>query len=235
MASTNDLVDSKIELVDGSAASGDLSLKRRWLSNLQKSATLIWNDRAWQFKLVEDPAFPFDPAVLNPLPGDFGSFEMLGAGVWNTAPRGAPLTPIHTGEMSVLKHGSEGTRTGIPRYFCVRYYQGPTGPYLQGVPFVELYPNPPAATTLVLSYLLKTPRLGYSSLPEFVVDDILQIPVQWHDLIGWGAEWINKQNTANSSASAEHAIWKAGLEQMRAREACIIRSLEPWRPGRMGR
>lgn len=225
MSTTLELVTEAIDLVDGSAAAADERLQRTWRSRLQTSASLIWNDRFWQFKALEE-VIATDPILtLQTPPADFGSFEALGAGVYLTDSPKGPLDALTAGEMAALKH-SASPQTGDPKAYCLKYESGS--------PRIELFPNPPTAIFLSVVYLRRAPRLQVSGV-DIGTDELYFIPDQWHDLVRWGGEWLNAMETANSTSSAKQEIWKAGLDEMRAREACIVNNLAPWRPGRRRR
>lgn len=218
---TDDIVAEAIDLIDGSASANDPRLRKVWRSRMQISSSLIWNDRFWQFKVTEATVtfHPNPQDVPTPTPDGFGSFEALGAGVYLVNPE-RELRKVTIGEMAASRLGSV-QRPGIPEEFCLYY--------IDGEPHIRVRPVPIAAVEAVVVFLRRAPKLQLDIDPD--PDELHFIPEQWHDLVRWGGEWLNAQKTANSTASAEQAVWKAGLDEMRAREACIVRGLVPYRAG----
>lgn len=228
--STKEMVDSQIERVDGSAVSKDPSAKRRWRSHNQTAATLIWNDRFWQFKVAQAViSFSSDITAKNYLPDNFGSFETgVDQGVF--APQGKPAIKICFKSEMVAAKNLIATQTGDAEMACVNYDEGR--------PYLDLFPVYRETTNVTVVYLMCRPKLLYiedggGPAVDSGTDQLKFIPAQWREQIAWGGEWLSNQKAGSSVSLSEQEIWKAGLDEMRAREAVVIRRLAPWRPDRM--
>lgn len=237
MATTKEIVDDNVALVDG-AASNDPIVIRRWQRAVQRAVNAIWNDRPWHFKVAENVLFEYIPKWLdrqnpgsdNPLPDDYGSLEADGSGVYQISPR-RPITPRPIGEINGLIHGSQVATMSL----------GPITRYgvsasTESGPCLQFYPELPSTTNVLLVYMRRAPRCIYEPDGDSP-DEIGWVPSQWHDLISDGARWFNAHDVASSQESAEQALVKLGLDQMRDRETWGSQGMNRvvgYRPGRRG-
>lgn len=207
---------------DGVSSLTDTATLDRWVRCFQNALDLVWNDRLWNFKIVTSLAFPFDATTNNPLPSTFSSFEGLGAGVYGTNPI-RELSPMYASELEALKFG-QTVQDGMSGGYAVTYNAG--------APQLELWPL--QSETLNLVYMRKKPVLNIDP----GVDELYVIPEQWHCVIQRGGEWQNKLKSGSGSAEPYKELWKANLDEMRARErngGTSLNTLARWAPERMSR
>lgn len=221
---TADMVADSRLVEDGQQAVTDTAALTRWVRCFQNASDLVWNDRLWNFKLITLLSFQFDPDPLagNLLPSDFSSFEGLGAGVYGTMPV-RQLNPMYASEINAAMQ-SLVVQTGLPSGFAVTY--------TQGVPRLLIWPLPTQIEPLNLIYLRKKPALNIDPL----VDELYAIPEQWHCVVQRGGEWQNKMKSGSGSADPYKELWKANLEEMRARErngGTSLNTLARWEPDRL--
>lgn len=223
MLNTAEMVADSRAIEDGVSGTVDDLTLFRWVKCFQNSVNLLWNDRLWNFKLVTLLGFAFDPLVDNMLPTEFGSFEGLGAGVYGTEPI-RPLSPVYASELNAASLG-QTVQDGMPLWFAVDY--------VLGAPRLRIWPK--RAETLNLIFLRKKPKL---TIPEMLgdPDELYFIPEQWHHVVQSGGEWQNKMKSGSAAAEPYQALWKANLEEMRARErngGTSLNTLAVWEPSRM--